>query len=122
MKKKLIIAGIILLIIIVVIGAIVLPPTWSKRSFEAIIQETVLRPDGETSLIVQRTTKIYGDPKNALHISEDTKLIGIDGEVISVQDMQPGYSVQVSLKDTFDEETPFYYPTVYEIKVIEDND
>lgn len=33
-------------------------------------------------------------------------------------DIQPGSSIKVTVKDAFTEETPFYYPVVYEIKLI----
>lgn len=122
MKKKLIIAGIIILAVLIEIAVIVLPPTWSKRSFEAVVEETTTQPNGEIRLIVKRTTEIYADPLNALHISDDTKLIGEGGEAISIEDIQPGYSIKVTLADSFVEESPFYYPTVYEIKVIEADD
>ena len=118
MKKKLTIAGVILLVIAVGIAAITLPPTWSKRSFEGIVQETAIQPDGEVRLIVRRTTEVYADPMNSLGISGDTALVGIDGKTISIEDIQPGYTVVVSLKYSFVEEPPFYYPTVYEIKVV----
>ena len=42
---------------------------WSKLSFEAIVQEVVTQPDGETRLIVERTTEVYGNPLNSLSIS-----------------------------------------------------
>ena len=74
--------------------------------------------DGEIRLIVERTTEIYGNPLNSLHIGEETELLDIDGNKISVEDLQPGIKVKVTLKDSFTEETPFYYPIVYEIKTI----
>ena len=76
-------------------------------------------PAGENRLIVERTTEIYGSPLNSLHIGEETKLLDANGNRISVEDLQPGTKVKVTLKDAFTEETPFYYPTVYEIRVIE---
>lgn len=118
MKKKLIIVGIVLLVITAIIAAITLPPTFSKRSFEGIVQETVTQQDGEVRLIVQRTTEVYADPFNSLHISKDTALLGIDGKTISIEDIAHGTIVEVTLKDSFVEERPFYYPTVYTIKVI----
>ncbi len=42
----------------------------------------------------------------------------MDGKEIEIEDLQPGNAIEVILKDSFVEETPFYYPTVYEIKVI----
>ena len=56
-----------------------------------------------------------------LHISEDTKLLDMDGSTISVEDLKPGYKVKVTLKDSFTEETPYYYPIVYEIVLIDVN-
>ena len=90
-------------------------PKWSQRSFEAIVKETITQPDGETRLIVERTTEIYGNPANSLGISKDTKLLDADGKNISAKDILSGSSVKVTVKDAFNEETPFYYPVVYEI-------
>ena len=55
---------------------------------------------------------------NSLGISEETKLFNANGEEIEISDFQQGDSVKVTLKDAFTEETPFYYPIVYEIKLI----
>lgn len=119
MKKKIIIVGIVVLLIATAATVISSIPKWSEKSFEAIVQETVTMPDGEIRLIVERTTEIYGKPLNSLHIGEETKLVGTDGNTISVEDLHPGVKVKVILKDAFTEETPFYYPTVYEIAIIE---
>lgn len=108
-------------VIVIIIGAISLftqSPKWSQKSFEAVVQETVIQSNGETRLIVERTTEIYGDPINSLGISKDTKLLDIDGKNISSKDIPSGSSVKVTVKDAFTEETPFYYPVVYEIKLI----
>lgn len=119
MKKKIIIiCGIVLVIIVAVIGMLTQSPNWSQRSFEAVVKETITQSDGEVRLIVERTTEIYDDPLNSLGISTDTKLLDTDGKDISVNDIQPGSSVKVTVKDAFTEETPFYYPVVYEIKLI----
>lgn len=61
----------------------------------------------------------YASPMNSLGISEETKLLNASGEEISVTDFKPGDAVSVTLKDSFTEETPFYYPIVYEIKLID---
>lgn len=119
-KKIMIILAAIAAIVIVAVVVISQSSNWSKLSYEAVVQETVITPDGETRLIVERTTEIYGDPLNSLSIGPDTKLLDTDEETISVADLQTGTKVKVTLKDAFTEETPFYYPTVYEIKVIED--
>lgn len=118
-KKPIIIATAVIAIVIVVIVAVMQSSNWSNLSYEAIVQETVAREDGEIRLIVERTTKVYGNPLNSLHIGEDTKLLDEKGNAISVVDLQPGTNVKVTLKDAFTEETPFYYPTVYEVKIIE---
>lgn len=120
-KKKLVIVGIVLSVIAVVTAVIILSPSWSKKTFEGVVKELVTKPNGEIRLIVQRTTEIYADPMNSLHISDDTVLIDSNGETISVDDLQQGYTVEVTLKDSFVEETPFYYPTVYQIEVIDTN-
>lgn len=120
-KKKLVIVGIVLSVIAVVTALIILSPSWSKKTFEGVVKELVTKPNGEIRLIVQRTTEIYADPMNSLHISDDTVLIDSNGETISVDDLQQGYTVEVTLKDSFVEETPFYYPTVYQIEVIDTN-
>lgn len=119
-KKKLMIVG-IMAALVSVIGAMAINqfPRWSEKSFEAIVQETVMQPDGEIRLIVERTTEIYGNPVNSLGISEDTKLLGKNRMELSINDFQQGNAVTVTLKDAFTEETPYYYPTVYEIKIID---
>lgn len=78
----------------------------------------MVQSDGETRLIVERTTEIYGNPVNSLGISKDTKLLDTDGNEISANDFKQGSVVTVKLKDAFTEETPFYYPMVYEIKIV----
>lgn len=120
-KKKIMIIGVIAVLIIAIVGitAVSQSSKMSERSFDAVVQEIVTQSDGEVRLIVERTTEIYGDPINSLGISEDTKLLDADGEEISVKDFQQGSKVTVNLKDAFIEETPFYYPTVYEIKIID---
>lgn len=121
-KKKLMIVG-IMAVLAIVAGAMVISqsPRWSEKSFQAIVQEIVMQSDGEIRLIVERTTEIYGSPVNSLGISEDTKLLGKDGKELSIDDFQQGKAVTVTLKDAFTEETPYYYPTVYEIKIIATN-
>lgn len=121
-KKKLMIVG-IMAVLAIIAGAMVISqsPRWSEKSFQAIVQEIVMQSDGEIRLIVERTTEIYGSPVNSLGISEDTKLLGKDGKELSIDDFQQGKAVTVTLKDAFTEETPYYYPTVYEIKIIATN-
>ena len=119
MKNKILFVGIAVLLVVAIVALLTSIPKWSEKSFEAVVQETVTMPDGETRLIVERTTELYGNPLNSLHIGEETKLLDTDGNKISVEDLQPGTEVKVTLKDAFTEETPFYYPTVYEIRVIE---
>lgn len=118
-KKRLIIIGAIAVLIIAIVGVIVVSQSskMSEKSFDAVVQEVVTQPDGEVRLIVERKTEIYGDPINSLGISEDTKLFDKDGNEISVNDFKQGSKVTVKLKDAFIEETPFYYPTVYEIRL-----
>lgn len=118
-KNKIIFAGIGILLVAAIVALVTSIPKWSEKSFEAVVQETVTTQDGEIRLIVERTTEIYGNPLNSLHIGEETKLLDTDGKTISVEDLQPGIKVKVTLKDAFTEETPFYYPTVYEIEVLE---
>lgn len=116
--KKILLVGIGVLLIATVVALLTCIPKWSEMRFEAVVRETVTMPDGEIRLIVERTTEIYADPLNALHIGAKTMLLNTDGKTISVWDLQPGYQVKVTLKDAFTEEVPFYYPNVYEIKVI----
>lgn len=106
--------------VIIVAAAIMItqPFKWSEKSFEAVVQETVTQSDGEIRLIVERTTEIYGSPVNSLGISEETKLLNANGEEITIGDFRQGDTVSVTLKDAFTEETPFYYPVVYEIKLV----
>lgn len=118
-KKKFVIIGAIAVLIIAMVGITVVSQSskMSEKSFDAVVQEVVTQPDGEVRLIVERTTEIYGNPVNSLGISKDTKLLDADGNEISVDDFLQGSKVTVKLKDAFIEETPFYYPTVYEIKL-----
>lgn len=121
-KKKIVIVGIcILLVVIALIVLFASNSKWSETRFEAVVQETVTMQDGEIRLIVKRTTEIYGDPLNSLHIGEETKLLDTDGKTITVENLKSGIKVKVTLKDSFTEETPFYYPTVYEVKIIEND-
>lgn len=119
-KKKLMIIGVIAVLIIAIVGitAVSQSSKMSEKSFDAVVQEVVTQPDGEVRLIVERTTEIYGDPVNSLGISKDTKLLDADGNEISADEFKEGSKVTVKLKDAFIEETPFYYLTVYEIKLI----
>ena len=121
-KKKFMIIGVIAVLIIAIVGitAVSQSTKMSEKSFDAVVQEVVTQPDGEVRMIVERTTEIYGDPVNSLGISKDTKLLNADENEISVDDFKLGSEVTVKLKDAFIEETPFYYPIVYEIKVIND--
>ena len=120
-NKKYIISTVVAVIIVAAAIMITQPFKWSEKSFEAVIQETVTQSDGEIRLIVERTTEIYGDPINSLGISEETKLLSANGEEITIGDFKQGDTVSVTLKDSFTEETPFYYPIVYEIKVLHTN-
>lgn len=90
-KKKPIIFAALVVAAIVVIAVILQSSNWSNLSYEAVVQETVTMSNGEIRLIVERTTEIYGNPLNSLHISEDTKLLDMDGSTISVEDLKPGY-------------------------------
>lgn len=117
-KRRRIGALIVLLIAVVSITAVTQSAKWSKKSFDAVVRQAVVQSDGETRLIVERTTEIYGNPVNSLGISKDTKLLDTDGNEISANDFKQGSVVTVKLKDAFTEETPFYYPTVYEIKIV----
>ena len=119
-NKKIVIVVIIVLIVIAAAVLITQVSKWSELSFEAKVQEIVVQADGETRLIVERTTEIYGNPLNSLGISDQTKLLNAHKEKISINDLQQGDIVSVTLKDSFTEETPFYYPIVYEFKLISD--
>ena len=118
-KKKLMIIGVIAVLIIAIVGIVTVSQSskMSEKSFDAVVQEVVTQSDGEVRLIVERKTEIYGDPVNSLGISKDTKLFDANGNEISVNDLKQSSKVTVNLKDAFIEETPFYYPTVYEIKL-----
>lgn len=120
-KKKLMIIAIACILAIAIVGIIAVTQSqkMSETSFDAVVQEFVTQPDGEVRIIVERTTEIYGNPLNSLGISEDTKLLDADGNEISINDFQQGSTVTVKLKNAFTEETPFYYPAVYEIKIID---
>lgn len=116
-NKKYIIITVVAVIIVATAIMITQPFKWSEKSFEAVVQETVTQSNGEIRLIVERTTEIYGSPVNSLGISEETKLLNANGEEIAIGDFRQGDIVSVTLKDSFTEETLFYYPTVYEIKL-----
>lgn len=116
--KKYIIIGVISLIIVTAVVIIAQSSKWSKESFEAIVKETVIQSGGEPRLIVERTTEIYGNPINSLGISEETKLFDANGKEITISDLERGNAVYVALKSAFIEETLFYYPIVYEIRLI----
>lgn len=118
-KKKLMIISVIAVLIIAIVGIVTVSQSskMSEKSFDAVVQEVVTQSDGEVRLIVERKTEIYGDPVNSLGISKDTKLFDANGNEISVNDLKQSSKVTVKLKDAFIEETPFYYPTVYEIKL-----
>lgn len=120
-NKKYIIITVVAVIIVAAAIMITQPFKWSEKSFEAVIQETVTQSDGEIRLIVERTTEIYGDPINSLGISEETKLLSANGEEITIGDFKQGDTISVTLKDSFTEEMPFYYPIVYEIRVLHTN-
>lgn len=120
-KKPVVLFFSIIAVAIFAVVVVTQSSNWSNLSYEAIVQEKVTMPDGEIRLIVERTTEIHASPLNSLHIGEETKLIDTDGKIISVEDLQPGMKVKVTLKDAFTEETPFYYPTVYEIREINTN-
>ena len=98
--------------------AITQSPKWSRLSFEAVVQETITQPDGEVRLIVEQTTEIYSSPMNSLGISESTEIVDTDGNPIMLEEIQSGDIVKVILKNAFNEEKTFYYPTVYEIQLI----
>lgn len=121
-KKKTKIIRVTILVVlamaIVSIIAITQSSKWSQQTFDAVVEEVITQTDGEVRLIVVRTTEIYSNPMNSLGISEDTELFDKDGNSISVTDFQRGDAVRVTLKNAFTEETPFYYPTVYEIKIM----
>ena len=117
-NKKYIIITVATVIIVAAAIMITQPFKWSEKSFEAVVQETVIRSDGEIRLIVERTTEIYGSPVNSLGIGEETRLLNAEGEAIAIDDFWQGDTVSVTLKDAFTEETPFYYPVVYEIKLV----
>lgn len=72
-RKRLIIIGTVLAVIAIVVLAITQSPKWSRISYEAIVQETVIQSDGEVRLIVERKTEIYGSPMNSL--SMDIKFL-----------------------------------------------
>lgn len=117
-KKRLIIMSTLIFVVVVAVAAINLSPKWSEKTFEAVVKEKIIQPDGEVRFIVQRITEVYANPLNSLHIDENTVLVGVDGKIVSVENFQEGDIVSVTLKDSFVEEVPFYYPMVYEVKVI----
>lgn len=118
-KKIVIIISLCVVIVIAGVGFFSSMSKWSQESFEAVVQETDIQSDGEVRLIVERTTEIYGDPLNSLCISENTKLLSSADEMITIDEFKNGHKVLVTLKSSFTEETPFYYPIVYEVMLIE---
>lgn len=118
-KPKLIIIMVIFAVIICGVILVSQSSKWSELQFEAVVEEIVTQSNGEVRLIVKRTSEIYGSPTNSLGISESTKLLDAQGKEIPISDFEQGTAVKVSLKDAFTEEVPFYYPTVYEIRIID---
>ena len=118
-KKKMIIVAVAIMVIVVVTAVIRLLSKCSEITFEAIVQDVVTLEDGEVRLIVERTTEIYDNSMNSLGISEETALVNEKNQEISVEDFKSGAYVEVTLKNAFVEEIPFYYPTVYEVKLID---
>ena len=102
-KKKIMIIGVIVVLIIAIVGIIAVSQSskMSEKSFDAVVQEVVMQPDGEVRLIVERTTEIYGDPVNSLGISKDTKLLDADGNEISDDDFKQVSKVTVNIKYAF---------------------
>ena len=122
MKKQKTKTILIIVILAVIVSGIILVSQfskWSELVYEAVVKEIVIQPDGEVRLIVKRTSEIYGSPTNSLGISESTKLLDAQGKEIPISDFEQGTAVKVSLKDAFTEEVPFYYPTVYNIRIID---
>lgn len=122
MKKQKTKTILIIVILAVIVSGIILVSQfskWSELVYEAVVKEIVIQPDGEVRLIVERTSEIYGSPTNSLGISESTKLLDVQGKEIPISDFEQSTAVKVSLKDAFTEEVPFYYPTVYEIRIID---
>ena len=115
MKKKNIVGMIIFISLLLAAIFMLISTKASEKTFEAVILNTVIQSDGEVRLIVERTTQIYADP-NA--ISSETSLVDEKGNRVEIAALQSGTHVKVRLKDAFIEETPFYYPTVYEIRII----
>lgn len=89
-KKTIIILGAIIAAVITAVVFAAELSNWSNLSYEAIVQEMAAMPDGEIRLIVERTTEIYANPLNSLHIGEKTKTLDTDGKTISVEELQPG--------------------------------
>lgn len=118
-KTKYIIFAVVLLVVFLGTIFVCSIPKQSQLEFEAVVKETVTQTNGEIRLIVERTTEIYGDPTNALCINQNTKLLDENGKEITINNIEKDMLVKVSLKDAFTEETPFYYPIVYEIQIIE---
>lgn len=116
--KKLLFIGIFMLAIAVLAIALISSGTWSKISFEAVVQESATEENSITRLIVEKTNEYYSSSICALHISESTKITDENGGKLSVWDIQQGDMVRVTLKDSSVEGDPMYYPTVYEIRVI----
>lgn len=120
MKKKMfIIVAVVIAVIVCGVGLKKKSKEWSSIEFKAVVKENVTQSDGEVRLIVDRTTQIYGSPTNALGISKETKLLDADGKEISINSLKKDTPVKVSLMDSSIEEDIFYYPTVYEIRIVE---
>lgn len=118
MKKKNIVGMIIFISLLLAAIFMLISTKASEKTFEAVILNTVIQSDGEVRLIVERTTQIYANPNNSLAISSETSLVDEKGNRAEIAAFQSGTHVKVRLKDAFIEETPFYYPTVYEIRII----
>ena len=60
-EKNMIIFAVRAAVVIVAVVVVSQSSNWPKLSYEAVVQETVIMPDGETRLIVERTTEILGN-------------------------------------------------------------
>ena len=69
------IIGVTVILAVIVIGVIAICQSsrYSKKSFDATIQEIFTQPDEDVWLIVEQTSEIYGSSINSFGISGDRK-------------------------------------------------
>lgn len=118
MKKITLAALAVVAVLGIVIFVLSQAPKWSQLEYEAVVQQASVQPDGESRLIVRRTTNLASNPLNSLGITNETRLLDREGNEVGFDAFAPDTKVKVSVKDSFIEEDVYYYPHVYEVRIL----